>query len=193
MTIGTSLGGFYEDEHHFQSKAFREEKSDIKSAVDSAVKDTDLNVDADLIRLPLEVSPETNPRDEMTPDYMQKSKQSAEWERENPDVIFNDQGQVVDYSVRGNPFKYETPLNPDEEVQFQDWKKKNAPLDSGADYDLRGAFKGGATPAENGHWPDTWKKPNHPTFSDQSMYAKDRPDLAGSWDGEFYVPPSKKE
>lgn len=90
-----------------------------------------------------------------------------------------------------NALTYDTQLTPKEEVQFQDWKAKNAPKDSGADYDLRGAFKGGASPADNGHWPDTWKKPNHPTFSDQSQYAKDRPDLAGSWDGDFYVPPAK--
>jgi hypothetical protein len=25
--------------------------------------------------------------------------------------------------------------------------------------------------AENGHWPDTFKKPNHPTFSVESQYA----------------------
>lgn len=85
--------------------------------------------------------------------------------------------------------KYETQLTPDEEVKFQDWKKVNAPNDSGFDYDLRGAFKAGVTPdAKTGHWPDTYKKPNHPTFSDQSQYAKDRPDLAGHWDGETYYP-----
>lgn len=86
---------------------------------------------------------------------------------------------------------YDTKLNPVEETQFQDWKKRNAPRDSGVDYDLRGAFKAGLQPAANGHWPDTYKKPNHPTFSDQSLYAKDRPDLAGSWNGEQYIPPAK--
>lgn len=76
-----------------------------------------------------------------------------------------------------------------EALKFRDWKKRFAPNDSGMDYDLRGAFKAGLQPSpENGHWPDTYKKPNHPTFSDQSIYAKDRPDLAGSWSGETYVP-----
>jgi hypothetical protein len=66
---------------------------------------------------------------------------------------------------------YETALTPSEEQQFAQWKLKYAPNDSGADYDLRGAFKAGLTPdAKSGHWPDTFKKPNHPTFSPESVY-----------------------
>jgi hypothetical protein len=53
-------------------------------------------------------------------------------------------------------------------------------------------IKAGLTPAANGHWPDTFKKPNHPTFSDQSIYAKQRPDLAGHWNGDNYVPAGKQ-
>lgn len=89
----------------------------------------------------------------------------------------------------GEPF--ETKLTPAEETSFGAWKAQNAPKDSGADYDLRGAFKAGLQPdPETGHWPDTFKKPNHPTFSDQSMYAKDAPDKAGTWDGDRYIPPA---
>ena len=85
--------------------------------------------------------------------------------------------------------QYETSLTPEEEKNFQIWKGKNAPNDSGRDYDLRGAFKAGLQPDEKTkHWPDTFKKPGHPTFSDQSIYAKDRPDLAGHWEGEKYTP-----
>ena len=83
---------------------------------------------------------------------------------------------------------YETELSPDEEKQFQSWKDKHAPNDSGKDYDLRGAFRAGITPGKNGHWPDTFKKPNHPTFSDESIYAKDVPRKAGHWLGSVYVP-----
>jgi hypothetical protein len=88
---------------------------------------------------------------------------------------------------------YETELTDEEEKGFKAWKKANAPKDSGADYDLRGAFKAGVKPAENGHWPDTFKKPNHPTFSTESIYAKDAPEKAGSWDGDTYVPPAPKK
>ena len=87
--------------------------------------------------------------------------------------------------------KYDTALSPQEETIFQEWKSRNAPHDSGIDYDLRGAFKAGVQPAEDGHWPDTFKKPNHPTFSVESKYAKDAPQLAGRWDGETYIPSNR--
>jgi hypothetical protein len=89
--------------------------------------------------------------------------------------------------------QFDTVLSPAEEIEFQKWKKKHAPNDSGVDYDLRGAFKAGIQPdRDTGHWPDLYKKPNHPTFSDQSIYAKDRPDLAGRWEGDKYIPPRRK-
>jgi hypothetical protein len=85
---------------------------------------------------------------------------------------------------------HETKLTPEEEINFQAWKHHHAPHDSGMDYDLRGAFKAGLMPdPETGHWPDTYKKPNHPTFSDQSIYARERPGMAGRWEGEQYLPP----
>ena len=88
---------------------------------------------------------------------------------------------------------FNTILTPNEEKTVEAWKKTYAPKDSGVDYDLRGAFKAGLKPDPvSGHWPDTFKKPNHPTFSDQSMYAKDAPDKAGSWNGDTYVPAKKK-
>lgn len=87
------------------------------------------------------------------------------------------------------PAAYDTSLSPVEERDFQTWKAVNAPNDSGADYDLRGAFKAGVMPDARGHMPDTWKKPNHPTFSDQSQYAVggDRA-KAGTWNGETFTP-----
>lgn len=86
--------------------------------------------------------------------------------------------------------QYETKLTPEEEQQFQQWKAQYAPQDSGQDYDLRGAFKAGLQPdPQTGHWPDTFKKPNHPTFSTQSMYASQRPELAGTWQGDQYIKP----
>ncbi len=85
---------------------------------------------------------------------------------------------------------FDTPLKPAQEAAFQAWKKQVAPKDSGEDYDFRGAFIAGLKPdAATGHWSDAFKKPNHPTFSDQSVYAKFRPDLAGHWDGDNYIKP----
>lgn len=87
---------------------------------------------------------------------------------------------------------FNTNLTPDEEKSFQSWKQRYAPQDSGEDYDLRGAFKSGYVPDERGHWPDTFKKPNHPTFSVESKYVKFAPELAGRWEGETFIPPAKK-
>lgn len=81
---------------------------------------------------------------------------------------------------------------------FQAWKDQYAPGDSGEDYDYQGAFLHGARPGPDGHWPDTWKKPNHPTFSNESIYAglaKNNPEftkggatLPGHWEGDKFVP-----
>lgn len=86
--------------------------------------------------------------------------------------------------------QFDTKLTPDEEKEFKQWKALRAPYDSGEDYDLRGAFKAGMRPDAKGHWPDRFKKPNHPTFSVESQYAKyGRP---GRWEGETFVPAESK-
>jgi hypothetical protein len=71
--------------------------------------------------------------------------------------------------------QYNTPLSPEDELQYQAWRadlsrQRGFPMNE-ADYDLRGAWKAGAAQAENGHFPDTFKKPNHPTFSTESQYS----------------------
>lgn len=91
---------------------------------------------------------------------------------------------------------FDTVLPPKQEAAYQTWKAKVAPNDSGADYDFRGAFAAGvkpldsSDPAQDGHWPDTFKKPSEPTFSVESQYAKFAPSLAGHWEGDTYVPPA---
>ncbi len=88
---------------------------------------------------------------------------------------------------------FNTILSPAEEAEFLAWKAKHAPRDSGYDYDLRGAFKAKLTPGRDGHWSDEFKKPNHPTFSNQSLYAEygNPGTWAGKWDPKtrFYAPP----
>lgn len=84
---------------------------------------------------------------------------------------------------------FDTPLSTDEEQQFQVWKKVNAPNDSGADYDLRGAYKSGLkSDPQTQHWADTYKKPNHPTFSDESIYSSLAGTRPGHWEGNKFVP-----
>lgn len=63
-------------------------------------------------------------------------------------------------------------MSPKEEAKFREWAKtsgKNPDMES-IDYDLRGFYKAGGKFAENGHGADVFKKPNHRTFSNQSMY-----------------------
>lgn len=85
---------------------------------------------------------------------------------------------------------YTTPLTPEEQAQYQAWASagKRVPANEEQDYDLPGYFKSGGRLAE-GHLPDTYKKPNHPTFSSESQYHGVGGAEGGSWmknpDGTF--------
>lgn len=102
--------------------------------------------------------------------------------------------------------KYETKLSKTDEKSFEDWFKNSKdngvihPKDDGYDYDFRGFWKdniknndGNSEYSQETHFPDTYKKPNHETFSVESKYAKgSMKKYAGSWDGDKYIPPKKK-
>ena len=81
--------------------------------------------------------------------------------------------------------KYNTKLSKKDEAKFLKWAEDNNKLNDVYDYDLRGAWKdmqsGKMTPDERGHLGDLYKKPNHPTFSDQSIYHGVDGYLGGSW------------
>jgi hypothetical protein len=65
--------------------------------------------------------------------------------------------------------KYNTTLSQKQEGEFQNWLKKSGRMQDLQDYDMRGAWAAGEA-KEGGHMPDTFKKPNHPTFSNESKY-----------------------
>ena len=102
---------------------------------------------------------------------------------ENPDLLPGTDAEKIRLLLARNgkhmldvEYLSPTQLEPMQEVQFQDWAKRNkVRLEPGwnEDYDMRGLWKAnpGAVPDPWGHWPDTYKLPNHPTFSDQSVYA----------------------
>ena len=77
-----------------------------------------------------------------------------------------------------------TELSPEEESAFRKWAIEKKKLGDSYDYDIRGAWKelnaGKMKFADNGHLGDKYKKPNHPTFSDQSIYHSDETP-GGSW------------
>lgn len=95
---------------------------------------------------------------------------------------------ALDYTSRFN-----TALPSADEKRFRLWLTENSKRlgrDLGADlydYDLRGQFKATkGAPVEPGHGVDTWKKPNHPTFSDESVYHGQAGLFGGRWgDGAF--------
>lgn len=123
------------------------------------------------------------------------------------DQVENDLDSPASQPVDDSYFRdnFNSALNPDEEQQFQGWLADRSTKDGRdrsldlQDYDMRGYWangggREGATPDVSGHFPDTWKKPNHPTFSNQSIY--DGVQLAdgsivhgGSWQGDTYQPP----
>jgi len=77
---------------------------------------------------------------------------------------------------------YNTVLTPGAEKAYLAWKERGpAKEDTGIDYDHRGFWAAGEVTGDNGHGTDQFKKPNHPTFSDESQYAELAPDEAGHW------------
>ena len=61
-----------------------------------------------------------------------------------------------------------------------------------SDYDYAGAHAAGVQQASNGHWPDTYKLPNHITFSTDSKYSKPGQE-GGTWaqqNGKWHYAPS---
>lgn len=77
--------------------------------------------------------------------------------------------------------KYNTQLSPQDEVAYQKWATQNNKTKDSFDYDLRGAWKEGVAGTGEVHSPDTYKKPNHPTFSNQSKYNGAEGKTGGEW------------
>lgn len=125
---------------------------------------------------------------------------------ENPNTVFKQQEQFKDRNKINDDGtkkkrmggqtakrKYTTTLTVNEEKQFQDWYSKVAkhknlnpnPDADGQDYDYRGYWKNedrdyilGSNP--NAHFPDKYKQPTHPTFSNGSIYSNDKTP-GGTW------------
>lgn len=107
-----------------------------------------------------------------------------------------------------DPKKYETKLSSEDENKFQLWLDKNHKEGKiqkgdynhykekgfGYNYDFRAAFKnkasGGIDPVDKQwHWNDYGKKPNHPTFSNESVHYLEaaKPGVGGRWEGDKYI------
>lgn len=104
--------------------------------------------------------------------------------------VLKERSKPTDYAGR-----YNTKLSPGEESSFQDWLKTNSKTVGKdlsrdlSDYDLRGQFKETqGAPVEPGHGTDKWKKPNHPTFSNESVYHGKEGLEGGTWGNGTFTP-----
>ncbi len=69
----------------------------------------------------------------------------------------------------------------DTRLSYEDWVKQNH-LTETEDYDLKAAYEAGFKPDRRGHLPDDYKKPNHITFSDESVYNGKDGNQGGHWE-----------
>ena len=109
------------------------------------------------------------------------------------------QNQMVDPEMMYKN-KYNTSLTPGQEIEFKKWvasessrRGRDISMDLGA-YDLRGFWKSGdyKNMDEDNHGSDRWKKPNHPTFSNQSKYHNVDGWYGGNWTDDGGYQPSKQ-
>jgi hypothetical protein len=98
--------------------------------------------------------------------------------------------------------KYNTSLPPQQERQFQAWTSQQSQAvgrnvsNDLYDYDMRGWWQeSGGADLKGGHLTDTYKKPNHPTFSTFSKYHGVDGNEGGQWatkpDGSWSFTPGK--
>lgn len=96
--------------------------------------------------------------------------------------------------------KYNTELTPSEKKEFDKWVAEESKrqgrdilMDMGA-YDIKGFWKSGdyKNMDSDNHGTDTWKKPNHPTFSNQSRYHGADGWYGGNWTDKGGYQPSKQ-
>jgi hypothetical protein len=91
--------------------------------------------------------------------------------------------------------KYNTDLTKSEQTAFNKWAQEESErqgrdilMDKGA-YDVQGFWKSGdyKNIDKDGHGTDKWKKPNHPTFSNESIYHNVDGYVGGVWgkDGSY--------
>lgn len=114
----------------------------------------------------VEVAPETDPPSTLPKNAVGGDKSNSQFVKDAGAA-----GNAVTNPPPDFTSKFNTPIPPEKQQEYAAWKAKYAPNDSGSDYDYAGAFLAGENPSgESGHFTDKFKKPNHPTFSNESQY-----------------------
>lgn len=85
---------------------------------------------------------------------------------------------------------YDTPLTAEQALKYRAWKAALPhDLQNSSDYDLQGAYLDNMQKSSNDHMGDKFKKPNHMTFSNQSIYSNPQ-QQGGEWtDNTFWASP----
>jgi len=109
------------------------------------------------------------------------------------DRAYNKQIAVNKYPTGGKIIPYDP-----KDRKFKEWYNKNTlegqnkiPYSERLDYDYYSFYKNGEYRNKmfniENHFPDTYKRPNHKTFSNESIYST-RENPGGIWRGEEFVP-----
>lgn len=126
-------------------------------------------------------------------------------ERERNQAILTNNPELVtgninaEYMANGGPFsrnesKSYNPNLAAKDKAFQKWYRANTlegqnnkPYSTAMDYDYYSFFKNNGVGSIQDHFPDTYKRTTHPTFSDESIYAVPG-NAGGHWDGDTFQP-----
>jgi hypothetical protein len=112
----------------------------------------------------------------------------------------------MDFLSGSHKNNYNTPLTADEESRYQVYRLSLGERGNDNDYDLRGYWKkqgqyeDPSNKEDGSHFTDEFKKPNHPTFSVESIYhgvpnGDGKVNLGGKWMGDdehpIFIPPQE--
>jgi len=94
--------------------------------------------------------------------------------------------------VKGKEVSYNPELSKND-IEFQNWYSKNTlegqnniPFSDDLDYDYYSFFKNKGSGDIKNHFPDTYKRPTHKTFSDESIYSVPE-NKGGKWSNDIFI------
>ena len=190
MGVGNTMGAYYDNSFHAAAAQwdpkYEDNRPDIQKAVDSQTKETN----DPMVIQPVEITKGDLPRDEISPDFMMRNNQTGK----DMDKIENDDlgGKPIGmksqmpFPDNHNPSQTMTANIPARETQLGDALGYRELSSDSLDYDMD-AWKKANPNAEmkpGQHYPDTYKLPNHMTFSDDSIYSGQNGNEGGHWGKE---------
>jgi hypothetical protein len=172
MAVGTSLGTYYDDAFQHTTAQWDpkyENEANLSNPQKTPDTSSRFTSDQGMVKSPLEVQDTQNVENNIqSPKELAANKAIAS----DPKNITDDQGNIVDYSMPKEPFNL--PAEPDQD--------KLAPSFQDYDYDSWRKANPNAEMKPGQHYPDTYKLPNHMTFSDESIYNGVGGAIGGHWD-----------